>query len=129
MAGPGSGLARQSRAAAEGQTMSKALHVSARLLSALTMAFATSGALGADVLKGADLYQRHCAMCHGADGRPTMPGAVDFAMQPQRLLKPDLALMSSVRNGIGAMPAFQGVLRDRDILDIIAHLRTLTIIR
>lgn len=54
-----------------------------------------------------------------------MPGAPDFTQQPHRLLKPDLALLNSVRNGQGAMPAFQGMLRDREILDIVAHLRTL----
>jgi mono/diheme cytochrome c family protein len=33
--------------------------------------------------------------------------------------------MSAIRAGKGAMPAYQGQLRDRDILDIVAHLRTL----
>jgi cytochrome c6 len=31
----------------------------------------------------------------------------------------------SIRTGRGAMPAYQGVLRDREILDIVGHLRTL----
>jgi mono/diheme cytochrome c family protein len=77
-----------------------------------------------DVLAGADLYRRHCANCHGADGRPVLPTAPDFS-RPTALLKPDLALLAAIRSGRGAMPAYTGQLRDREILDIVAHLRTL----
>jgi len=34
-------------------------------------------------------------------------------------------LLNSVRMGRGAMPGFMGVIRDRDILDVIAYIRTL----
>ena len=78
----------------------------------------------ADVLAGADLYLLHCVACHGADGRPVLPVAPDFS-RPTALLKPDLALLATIRTGSGAMPAYAGLLRDRQILDIVAHLRTL----
>jgi cytochrome c6 len=81
-------------------------------------------ALASDVLRGADLYRRHCVACHGSNGQPVLPAAPDFT-RPTALLKPDLMLLASVRNGRGAMPSYQGMLRDRDILDIVAHLRTL----
>jgi cytochrome c6 len=77
----------------------------------------------ADVIKGAELYKQHCVGCHGTDGRPKMPSAPDFS-RPTALLKPDTTLLGAIRNGQGAMPAYQGLLRDRDILDIVAHLRT-----
>ncbi len=83
-----------------------------------------ASAHASDPLRGAELYQKHCAMCHGNNGKPVLPVAPDFSRQ-ERLLQPDLALLASIRNGRGAMPAFQGMLRDRDILDVIAHLRTL----
>ena len=83
-----------------------------------------SGSWAADTLRGGELYQVHCAACHGSDGRPVLPIAPDFTL-PATLLKPDLTLLSTIRGGRGAMPAFQGLLRDRDILDIVAHLRTL----
>ncbi|CAD5372290.1 Cytochrome c oxidase subunit CcoP [Rubrivivax sp. A210] len=73
---------------------------------------------------GAELYRSHCASCHGNDGRPVLPGAPDFS-RPTALLKPDLALLATIRSGRGGMPAFAGQLRDRDILDVVAHLRTL----
>jgi cytochrome c6 len=81
-------------------------------------------AWASDVLRGADLYRRHCVACHGSNGQPVLPTAPDFT-RPMTLLKPDLTLLASVRSGRGAMPAYRGVLRDREILDIVAHLRTL----
>ena len=91
------------------------------LLAALA---AGSGAMAADNFKGADLYRRHCASCHGADGRPVLTAAPDFS-RPTALLKPDLSLLATIRSGRGAMPAYAGLLRDREILDIVAHLRTI----
>ncbi len=92
------------------------------LLSALLLA--AGAARAADVAQGADLYRRHCTVCHGNDGRPVLPGAPDFTRAPA-LLKPDLVLAATVRGGRGAMPSFGGQLREREILDIVAHLRTL----
>lgn len=92
-------------------------------LATLVLAFAGPAAHAADVGQGADLYRRHCAACHGSDGRPVLPGAPDFTRVPS-LMKPDLGLLAAVRAGKGGMPAFQGQLRDREILDIVAHLRT-----
>jgi cytochrome c6 len=50
--------------------------------------------------------------------------APDFT-RPTALLEPDLTLLATIRAGRGAMPAYRGQLRDREILDIVAHLRTL----
>ncbi len=77
-----------------------------------------------DPAGGARLYRQHCAACHGSAGRPVLPSAPDLT-RPTALLKPDLTLLAAIRGGRGAMPAYAGVLRDRDILDIVAHLRTL----
>jgi cytochrome c6 len=80
-------------------------------------------ALAADTHRGAELYRSHCIGCHGAGGKPVMPGAPDFS-RPTALLKPDLVLLAVVRQGRAAMPAYAGQLRDRDILDVVSHLRT-----
>ena len=86
---------------------------------------ATGGPVqAADLHRGAELYRQHCSQCHGGDGRPVMPTAPDFA-RPGALLQADLQLLGAIRAGRGAMPAYQGLLRDRDILDVVAHLRTL----
>jgi cytochrome c6 len=79
--------------------------------------------LAADPNRGAELYRSHCIGCHGAGGKPVMPGAPDFS-RPTALLKPDLALLAVIRQGRAAMPGYAGQLRDREILDLVSHLRT-----
>jgi cytochrome c6 len=78
----------------------------------------------ADVSRGDTLYREHCALCHGTNGRPVLPLAPDFT-KPTALLRADPQLLALIREGRGTMPAYQGVLRDRDILDIITYVRSL----
>lgn len=77
-----------------------------------------------DMHKGQQLYATHCAVCHGQSGISRMPGAPNFARQ-EGILKPDFTLLSTIRSGRNAMPAFRGILSDRDIMDAIAYIRTL----
>lgn len=95
-----------------------------RVMVLLCVVLAAASARAGDALRGAELYRQHCSACHGAGGRPVLPTAPDFTRH-NALLKPDLMLLASIRKGRGAMPAYDGVLRDRDILDIVTHLRTL----
>jgi len=81
-------------------------------------------AQAADPRNGAKVYGERCADCHGNRGVPTMPGVPDFSRN-QRLMQSDLTLVKSISIGKGMMPAFQGVLSEHDILDVIAYLRTL----
>ena len=97
----------------------------AGMAAAAFLGLAGSCALAADISKGGTLYATHCAACHGAGGNPVMPGAPNFR-RSEALLRPDSQLLTSIRNGKGAMPAFFGVLRDREILDVVAYLRTLS---
>jgi cytochrome c6 len=96
-----------------------------RLAAAAALALAASGAWAADVQRGATLYRMHCAVCHGQNGTPILPGAPDFR-RFDSLLRPDQQLLQGIRSGKGAMPGFMGVLKDREILDVIAYLRTLS---
>lgn len=88
----------------------------------LLMTSGTSNA--ADTNKGQQLFAANCAICHGQSGRSVMPGAPNFD-RGEGLMRPDFALLASIRAGKNAMPAYQGLLTDRDILDVIAFLRTL----
>jgi len=87
--------------------------------------FAFAAAHAADVQKGASLYTTHCAVCHGANGQPVMPGAPNFRRM-ESLMRPDMQLLPAIKNGKGGMPGFFGILRDQEILDVIAYLRTLS---
>lgn len=79
----------------------------------------------ADIQRGRALYTTHCAICHGELGTPVMPGAPNFRRM-ESLMRPDMQLMTAIREGKGAMPGYFGILREREILDVIAHLRTLS---
>jgi cytochrome c6 len=53
-----------------------------------------------------------------------MPDAPNFA-QNESLMQANNILLISIKNGKNAMPAYKGILKDQDILDVIAYLRTL----
>lgn len=78
----------------------------------------------ADVKKGGEIYQRHCENCHGASGRGDFPGMPDFS-RGEGLFRSNASLAETIRAGKVAMPAFEGVLTDDEIFDVIAYLRTL----
>lgn len=90
----------------------------------LAMLIAVVPAHAADVIKGAEIYARHCVACHGPSGISVMPGAPHLA-RGERLMQSDLALLASLKTGKNAMPAYIGILADREILDVIAYTRTL----
>lgn len=93
-------------------------------LACLVLLLAAAGAQSADVNKGRQLFATHCAVCHGPSGRSVMPGAPNFD-RGEGLLRPDFTLLATIRAGKNAMPAFQGILSDRDVMDVIVYLRTL----
>lgn len=98
--------------------------MAAMVVVALLSASISSDLYAADTFKGQKLYAANCAICHGQNGRSVMPGAPNFD-RGERVLQPDFTLLASIRSGKNAMPAFQGILSDRDIMDVIAYLRTL----
>ncbi|MDH4094848.1 MAG: cytochrome c [Betaproteobacteria bacterium] len=97
------------------------------LATALAAAALLAGAItarAADVARGAQTYQRHCANCHGPTGVSTWPGAPSFARR-EGLMRPDALLLDMLRTGRGVQPGFRGLLTDTEILDAIAYSRTL----
>ena len=77
----------------------------------------------ADTVNGSKLYASHCASCHGNRGEGIMPGTPNFA-RANSLLRPDGTLLQTIKDGRNAMPGYYGILKEREILDVIAHLRT-----
>lgn len=83
-----------------------------------------SPAAAANLLRGQQLYQMHCAACHGIRGEGIISEAPKF-QRGERLDKPDMLLMQSVRSGKNIMPPFFGLLKDQDILEVLLYIRTL----
>lgn len=97
---------------------------STRYLLCLLLVCGASGALAGDMRNGQRLYATHCAGCHGPQGVAVMPQAPSFA-RGDRLAQPDPLLANTIKSGRGPMPAFLGLLNEREILDVLSYIRTL----
>lgn len=81
--------------------------------------------------RGAGIFQRSCAGCHGPAGRggstrlglvPPPRDLTDSAFQEGVT---DQELRRSIRSGKGMMPAFGGLMPDEDLAGLIAFIRSL----
>lgn len=93
-------------------------------LLSLFSGFWVGNASAADTINGGQVYAAHCAACHGSNGVPVMPNAPNFA-RSERLMRPDVFVAAAIRDGNNAMPSYQGVLSENEILDVVVYLRTL----
>ena len=82
----------------------------------------SASAAGTD--NGQQLYLAHCAGCHGANGISVIPGAKNFS-RAEHVAQPDQSLIDIIRSGRNMMPAYLGILNDREILSVINYIRTL----
>jgi len=74
------------------------------------------------------LFNRHCARCHGSDGRAYMaPGEVGFARtftdRRWQAEVSDKRLINSITRGRGGMPSFKGTLSRKQIKALAAYVR------
>ena len=90
----------------------------------LLTAAITVPAGASDINKGRTAYKKHCAICHGANGQPSMAGAADFS-RGEGLMKSDRDLVKRIEKGNRACPAYRGILSQQEILNVIAYTRTL----
>lgn len=69
-------------------------------------------------------YKAKCAMCHGPDGKGGKMGTRDFA-SPGVKAESDAQLTEIITKGKGKMPSYEGKLKDTEIKDLVAHIRSL----
>jgi cytochrome c6 len=73
-------------------------------------------------------YKAKCALCHGADGKGTPTGlkmgAHDFT-SPDVQKETDAELTDTITKGKGKMPPYTGKLKDSEIKDLVAYIRSL----
>jgi len=82
--------------------------------------------------EGKKIYSKHCAKCHGADGKGggassesmqiELPDFTDGATTGRM---PDGGLFWKIRSGQFEMPPFQVVLKDDEIWKVVTYIRTL----
>lgn len=101
----------------------KTRHVIPSIFASLLLLLGTGISYAADSGNGGGLYAKNCATCHGKSGTSVMPNAPNFALG-ESLMQPDAKLLASIRTGKNSMPGYRGILKDAEIMDVIAFIRT-----
>ncbi len=86
-------------------------------------------ARGEESKQGKTLYEQHCTLCHGADGKGSGPAAASLNPHPTDLTKPqfwvggvDKKISETIRKGMGPMPSFK--LSGSEITSIIDYMKS-----
>ena len=93
------------------------------LFAIMTLTAVTNGVLAADERKGREVYDLHCATCHGTNGVSPDPMVPNFA-DGDALFLMDSELLQRIGDGSDTMPAFRGLLNAEEMRDVIAYIRT-----
>lgn len=74
---------------------------------------------------GSNLFNQHCVRCHGFEGNgENMPGTPRFS-RGQGLHKDTVQLKERILRGGMTCPSYEGILTEREALDVVSYLRTL----
>ena len=95
--------------------------VLAMLLACGLVALCAAPAVAQDA---AATYKSKCAMCHGPDGKGGKMGTRDFA-SPEVKAESDAQLTEIITKGKGKMPPYGAKLKDTEIKDLVAYVRSL----
>jgi cbb3-type cytochrome c oxidase subunit III len=80
---------------------------------------------------GKKVYEQNCATCHATSGKGDTPIAASLNPKPRNFVEAkfkygsdDASLHKTIANGKGVMPAWKAILKDKQIDDVIAYIRT-----
>jgi|SRR5579859_2407120 len=84
------------------------------------------------IARGRQLFEKDCAVCHGAQGRGDGPAAAAMARRPDDLGKiagpplfPDGVVVYRIANGKRLMPGFKAALSENELWDLLNFIRSL----
>ena len=82
------------------------------------------------IARGKKLFQTHCVVCHGPGGKGDGPAAAGLNPKPPNLVKmaghhPDGDIAWKIENGRGAMPAWKGKLKQKEIWNLTNFIQAL----
>ena len=82
------------------------------------------------IARGKELFQTHCVVCHGPGGKGDGPAAAGLNPKPPKLVKmaghhPDGDIAWKIENGRGAMPAWKGKLKQKEIWNLTNFIQAL----
>ena len=100
------------------------MSTSLRITTTVLLLAAAFPAAAVNLARGQQLYNLHCASCHGITGIPTMPETPNLAMR-EGMNQPDVVIMQSLKMGKKNKPPFFGRLKDDELLDVVQYVRTM----
>ena len=84
------------------------------------------------IARGRQLFEKNCAVCHGAQGRGDGAAAEALPQRPDDLSRiapppifPDGVVAYRIINGVKMMPAFKSTLSENEIWDLLNFIRSL----
>jgi mono/diheme cytochrome c family protein len=84
------------------------------------------------IARGRQLFEKDCAVCHGAQGRGDGVAATALPQRPDDLSRiapppifPDGVVAYRIINGVKMMPAFKSTLSENEIWDLLNFIRSL----
>lgn len=84
------------------------------------------------IARGKQLFEKDCAVCHGAQGRGDGVAAAALPRRPDDLSRiapppifPDGVVAYRIINGVKMMPAFKSTLSENEIWDLLNFIRSL----
>lgn len=100
------------------------MRISIHIASTVLLLMAASAAYAVDLARGQQLYNLHCASCHGITGIPVMPNTPNLSMR-EGMNQPDIVIIQSLKMGKMNKPPFFGRLNDQELLDIVQYVRNM----
>jgi mono/diheme cytochrome c family protein len=84
------------------------------------------------IARGRQLFEKNCAVCHGAEGRGDGAAAGALPRRPDDLgriapppIFPDGVVAYRIINGVRMMPAYKSALSENEIWDLLNFIRSL----
>jgi mono/diheme cytochrome c family protein len=78
-------------------------------------------------IKGALIYNKHCAACHQPDGKGMKGMLAADLTDKERMKKTDDELLKSIRKGyqgkVGSMPPWENILDDNQMKNVLQYIR------
>ena len=81
---------------------------------------------------GAQVFTQRCVLCHGPDGHGDGPASKGLKPQPRNFhdaaymsTRTDAELLTTIHQGKGPMPRWQGVLSESEMVAVLKHIREL----
>jgi copper transport protein len=85
------------------------------------------------IARGRQLFEKNCAVCHGAEGRGDGAAAAALPQRPDDLSRiapppifPDGVVAYRIVNGVKMMPAYKSMLSENEIWDLLNFIRSLS---